>query len=535
MNGRGAGAGLGVVGRGRRMWNRIVEAFNANWENYTWFRVCVIGGGAGIALAIVQKILFGSVWGLVKTRFRAPDTIRRRREVSAGEKHLKAGEHEPAAEAFIRAEEFDRAIAAYAQGKLWLRAAELASARGKKLDAAGFYVRAGQEEKAALLYSELQDFAQAEAAFQKAGKPLLIGQMYERAQRWKQAGDWYLKGGFMPKAAEAYAKGGLAADAAPLFEKLWLQGGGGGARITSEREQTELRKLAERAAQFYAAGQKPAKAVELYERAGRLAEAADVAEKGGDAGRAGDLYRRAGDFDRARACYAKAGNARQAALLEGEQLQRAGRPLEAAACFEAHGELQRAAELYGADPAGAAKAAGVYERLGQATEAAHWYCKAGDLRKGAELYEAAQEYGLAERIFHQLGDADALLRLALRRENYFLAGQAQAQRGAYDEAIRHLQKVGRNHDDYRKACAELARAFRAKGAPAQANIKFEEYARLEPLDHANVAVYYDFARCLEEQGSAARAIEIYHQILAHDIGYGDAEARVEALQKKSAV
>lgn len=517
------------------MWQRIVEGFNTNWETYVWFRVCVIGAGVGIVLGVLRKILFGSVWGFVTARVRAPDSIRRKREVSAGEKHLKAGEHEPAAEAFIRAEAFDRAIAAYAQGKHWILAADLASARGKKRDAAGFYVRAGEDEKAAALFCEIEEFDQAEDAFQKAGKPLLIAQMYERAQRWKQAGDWYLKGGFLPKAAEAYAKGGLAADAAPLFEKLWLQNGGGGTRITSEREQTELRKLAERAAQLYAGAQKTAKAIELFERANRPADAADVAEKSGDLGRAGELYRRAGDLDRARACYEKAGDARRTALLEGEQLQRAGRLLEAAARFEAHGELQRAAELYGSSPEGAAKAAAVYDRLGQSTEAAHWYCKAGDLRKGAELYEAAQEYGLAERIFRQLNDADALVRIALRRENYFLAGRTQAQRGAYDEAIRMLQKVGRAHDDYRKACAELARAFRAKGAVAQANIKFEEYARIEPLDHANVAVYYDFACCLEAQGDTQRALEIYHQILAHDIGYGDAAARVEALQKKTAV
>lgn len=147
---------------------------------------------------------------------------------------------------------------------------DLALSKGQKLEAIGYYERAGQSERAGALYEEL-------------GDPLNAARTYETAGRFDQAGALYETAGEAARAALAFEKAGIHARAATQY--------------VLAKDLTRATKMFESAGDRY-------RAAELYIRRGMLEEAIKLLQEIGNGnpdfrrGKAalGDIFREKGMF-----------------------------------------------------------------------------------------------------------------------------------------------------------------------------------------------------------------------------------------------
>ena len=124
---------------------------------------------------------------------------------------LKLGQPAKAAELFLRAEDNERAAAAFEQAGDVVRAAtlrgEVAFKADKPAEAAAWFVQGRDFLRAAELYESVGMMAEAAGA-------------YEAGESWAPAGGVYLRAGLNERAAAAYERAGELETAASLYEQL---------------------------------------------------------------------------------------------------------------------------------------------------------------------------------------------------------------------------------------------------------------------------------------------------------------------------
>jgi serine/threonine-protein kinase len=159
---------------------------------------------------------------------------------------------------------------------------------------------------------------------------------------------------------------------------------------------------------------------------------------------------------------------------------------------------------------------------------------ATDWPRAAANYERIQQYADAAECVAQIGDTAQQAQLLARAGLPLPAAQAYLRAGQDDEAIKGLQQVPSDSEDFSEASALLGQIFSRKGKHSLAIKKLRQAIGSAELDARNIDLFYGLATVHEAAGQARDAVELYEKILTADYHYRDVEARLEAARAASA-
>jgi len=442
----------------------------------------------------------------------------------------KRGDVREAAEVYRDAGEPDKAVAILEEDGQLERAAEIRHEQREFEACAELYLRAGRNDLAARAWADAGEFAKAARCHEEQQQFGLAGELYEQAELWKEAGAAFEKIDFHRQAARAYVKARAWEKAARCLEQVVIDEF---ARVASDPvKRQERRKLVLQTAKLYKEAGKLEQAQrvlekgECYAHAGKLAmdreryeEAAELFLRGEEAERAADAMRRLGRDD-------------EAARLLGEWHRDRGNDEEAARLLLEAGEHEQAGDLF-RKLEEFLRAGECFEQAGDARSAAEMFRAAGDLTRAAVAYEGAGDHEEAARCWEEIGDP-ARRATALEEAGRFLdAGRLYQELGRDDDAVRVFQKIDpQNADDFRAASALLGGFFHGKKMYAVAIKKLRQACDGQDVAAQSVDLFYKLARVLEDNGDVREALDLYERILAFDIGYEDADKRLETVRQR---
>jgi len=453
-----------------------------------------------------------------------------RRQVEKEARALaKKGQLREAADLYRDTGEFDRAITILEDDGQFERAAEISREKGDLEACAEFYLRAERRDLAARAWADAGQFAKAARCHEQQQQFGLAGELYEQAGMWKEAGASYEKIEFNRQAAKAYVKARAWEKAARCLEAVVIDEF---ARVASDpAKREERRKIVLQAAK-------------LYKEAGKLAEAQRILEKGecyGHAGKlamererldeAAELFLRAEDAPRAAECLRRLGQDTEAARLLGEWHRDRGNDEEAARLLMEAGEHEQAGDLY-RKLEEFLRAGECFEVAGDQRAAAEMYRASGDLTRAAVAYEGSGEHGEAARCWEELGDPARRATALEEAGRHLDAGRLYQELGRGDDAVRVLQKIDAAHPDFRASSALLGAFFHGKKMYAVAVKKLRQATEGQDVSSHSVELFYELARVHEDAGDVREAMDLYERILAFDIGYGDADKRLETVRQR---
>ena len=175
------------------------------------------------------------------------------------------------------------------------RAVEILRKGGHHRECAGALLRLGQPAKAAEAFLRAEDNEQAAIAYEKAGEAIpaanLRGEVAFKADRVPEAAAWFVKGQDYLRAAELYESVDLFAEAAGAYEagESWAAAGGVYLRAG----------LKDRGAAAYEKGGEHETAARLYEELGNKAKAAELFGRAGFTFKSGEAAAEAGEREKA--------------------------------------------------------------------------------------------------------------------------------------------------------------------------------------------------------------------------------------------
>ncbi len=425
-----------------------------------------------------------------------------------------------AAEFYMLAGEHDHAIDIYAQERLYLKAAKTCERLGKVDRAVEFYSKIGDFNHAAELYKQTESWFQA-------------GLMYKRAKRYREAGEMYEKSGVVSEAArmmemegdnvkagDLYLQAGMFKSAAVCFQRAAEMASPLGDSFSIGKglsENTVMRELY-------------IKACRAWEKVPNIRKSAAIMEKLLEWKVAGGMYERCGDFPNALRCYDQAdeldsaiellkrlGQNEQATRLIAKRSEESGDHLSAAKHAEASGDLMLAADCY--EKAGEfVRAAEIFERDMEFLHAAETYFRAENYPKAARMYELAGNNETAAGLYDDLGMIDKAIPLHIRGQNYIRAARLYLDNGEADEALRTLLRVQDNHPSI-----QTVRRLQSIGyfriGKIDIGLEYARDVRDQLISNDNVEIHYEYARALQEDGQIKEAVVIYQQIVNFDKDY----------------
>jgi len=219
----------------------------------------------------------------------------------------------------------------------------------------------------------------------------------------------------------------------------------------------------------------------------------------------------------------------------GEFLRDKGEDAEAVEYLVKAGEHAAAGDLY-RKLARFGEAGEAYARATDYPAAAEAFRAAAQLEPAADAYAQCAKFAEAATCYGQVGKKDKQAEMLEKAGSVFEAGKIFAELGESDAAIRLLQQIASDDSRYGEACSILGRMFQNKGMHSLSVKKFEEAAGSDSVTRQNVEAFYELARAHERQGDNAGAAEIYERILSFDYHYKDVAACLErskaAAQKK---
>jgi tetratricopeptide (TPR) repeat protein len=384
---------------------------------------------------------------------RAAELLRRAgKSVAAADLFEKIGQYVVAASLFESAGHLKRAAALFDKGEQWTRAAELFEQEYRQDH------RKWQERGAPPQGQEPLDAAaqQAGRLWLKAGDAERAAAVFSQQGLVADAADAYALAGADHKAAEMYLSQGLFEKASMLFDRL----GDPVRRDTALAEAKIQGGALNEAADLLAACSQHQRAGELYEQAGAHQRAAEMFTAAGDQKRAAELYLVAGCGDDAAAA-----------------LERGRRFHEAAKLYLELGKLDRAAALF--QQAGALFDAGkVFHKMGRLDDAIEVLQRLdvqsddyypGSLVLGSIFLDRGMLSAAKDR-YQKL--------LALHKDSpepeldpMFQLARVYEEERDYDSALRLYEKVLAQDFNFRDARDRAARVKTAKDAPATTKSK----------------------------------------------------------------
>jgi serine/threonine-protein kinase len=101
-----------------------------------------------------------------------------------------------------------------------------------------------------------------------------------------------------------------------------------------------------------------------------------------------------------------------------------------------------------------------------------------------------------------------------------------------DQAIKVLQKVAPESEDFSEASALLGDIFQARGQLSLATKKLKQAIGERELDRDTMPIYYSLATICDADDDPAQAVEIFERILALDYHYKDVEERLAQARER---
>ncbi len=211
----------------------------------------------------------------------------------------------------------------------------------------------------------------------------------------------------------------------------------------------------------------------------------------------------------------RAGSDAQMQKVVANLLYRARDYDKAASCCENLGELEKAATLYALSE-NYPMAAEMFTRVGQ------------DI-KAAEMFERARNYRHACELYLKAGDRIRAAQNAERAGELLRAGTLLAGQNKHQQALEVLQKVKRGDSDFLDASLLVAELLEKSGHADIAARKLQALKATGDLDANSARVSYALARLAEKRGATGEAKALYSEIIAWDVAFKDAHARLQAL------
>jgi len=428
----------------------------------------------------------------------------------------------------------DSAVRLYVEAGQVQYAAEVRRDQNRFVEAAELYVQAGDFDAAGTLLASQSQYERAADCYRKGGRMSVAAEMYEKAHRYLLAGECYLRCEFFRHAAQSFVKVQDWAKAAHALERAIAEEVSKPGAGQDAKRDKELRKLVLQAGKLHEEAGDLEAATRVLVQGECWSAAGDVALRHGDPGRAAECFQRAGNVPKAAEALRAAGEDAAAAQILGEYLRDQGNDEEAARLLVEAGDYASAGDLYRTleDP----KLAGeCYERTGDYAQAAEMFRIATDWARAAANYERCQQYQEAAECIAQLGDPVREADLLARSGMTLQAAETYVRAGRDDEAIKLLQQVGSDADEFTSASAQLGRIFSRKGKHTLAVKKLLQAIGRAELDSGNIDLFYELARVHEAAGQGREAVDLYEKILTADYHYRDVEQRLEAAREVSAV
>ena len=429
-------------------------------------------------------------------------------------------------------------------------AAELCLAVGLLDDAAGFFAKAEQYERAAEIRHDQNRFVESAELYAKAGRPDSAGAIYAQQEKWDLAAEAYVVAGNLSVAAEMYEKAGNDRRAAQCYQKCdfpryaakayircedWLLAAECLEKVLAEegtgssgdaKKHAERMKLVRMTGNLFERAGRMDRAGDVLAKGGAFVPAAEIAEKAGNLQRAAELFLEGRDTERAAAAFEALGQVDRAARILAELHRDRGNGEEAARQFERAGEWMEAGDLYRSierfDKAGEC-----YERFGDGAQAAEMFSLSGDRERAASNYERAGRYSEAAELFALAGDTAREADLLEKASEYLRAGRIHLEAGRTEEAIGALQNVGIEDSDFAAAAALLGRIFRDREQYSLAIAKLREALGNREIERPNLDAFFCLATVHEANGDWQEAHDLYEKVLAFDYGHEDTAARLE--------
>jgi tetratricopeptide (TPR) repeat protein len=413
----------------------------------------------------------------------------------------------------------------FMRAELFARAAEVRHDQNRFDEAADLYKKIGKEEHAGRIYAQLGRHEDAARCYLASGKFSIAGEMFERAENHREAGKCYQKIGFHRHAAQAFLKGGADALAAEsLLAAFNEEGGVAGAK--SDQKAKEMKGIAKKAAEILAKLERFDEAEALLVRSEAFGPAAKIAFQTGNYKRSAELFLRVGRGDLAAKALERLGDEIGSARALGEYLRDKGQDAEAVEHLKKAGEHGAAGDLY-RKLARFAEAGECYRAADDFPAAAEAFRAADALEPAAEAYAHCQKFAEAAECYGRAERRDLQADMLEKAGDLFLAGKIYADLSNTDAAIRLLQQVTAESPNYAEACSILGRMFQEKGMHSLSVKKFEEATGSTTIARGSIDAFYELGRAHERQGDLAGAIEVFERILSFDYHYKDAAACLE--------
>jgi tetratricopeptide (TPR) repeat protein len=455
----------------------------------------------------------------------------------------------------LEEETFDRLIKFYKRKKDFLRAGLLYEKKGEIKNAISMYENAGAYGLM-LKLSEKHGLKEEEAkARSYLGENETAGQIYEDLKNFKNAFEEYIKAGRMRKAMECAKKTGI--DFFPLesieenggYEKVFYYELKKGNRKKAldvgkilfkeklsalpdelrtsnpflKRIAEEMGKICEKESLFAEAGR-------FYLYAGLLSKSASAYELAGDKKRAGELFFQSRDFQNSKRIFEEIGDREMLKRIELEISVEEKKFHDAGRMAEELGDFKRAAEFY--EIAGNyIKTGEMLLKVGDAIRAAGMFERAGNLVMAAEAFEKGGDFKKAAEVYKKLGNKKKEIECYISAEDFFKAGKASFETGDLENAMKFLQKVPPNSDDYTKASELLGIIFAERGLYTQSIERLKVSLKNLPCDPSTIRAYYALGISYQATGNIKSALSTFEKILAVDINYRDVPQRVYELKQ----
>jgi tetratricopeptide (TPR) repeat protein len=444
------------------------------------------------------------------------------------------GHYRLAGEMAFTLERWDDAAQYYLKGNHYLGAAQSLLKMGKMKDAAK-------------IYQDLEEYSKAADLFEKGGDPASAGQIYyllgdlqksaehfEEAKDKKRAAEVYLRAGLFRKANKLYEEMGDYKNAADMLVKTLEQAE---ARIGKEVVVSELsffQELTIRAAEDFKKAGEISRTIDLLDRAQLYGQSAKYLEESGKLKEAAERYKAAGMMLKAAECLDKLGDAVEASKIRAEHFLEAGKKQEAIYELEKAGEWDKASKLY-SELGDTKKSAEALEQAGQSQQAAEAWESLENFSRAASNYEKANNFEKAAQCYDRAGETSKVSDMYEQAKDYYHAGVAYYQRGLLDRAIRVLQQVERENENFKKACSLLGKIFQEKGMLNLAKESLRLAVENQEVSRSNIEDFYQLASLNERLGELESAMGVYEKILLVDIDYQDVRTKLERLKQSKTV
>ena len=419
----------------------------------------------------------------------------------AAEMLLKTDEPARAASMYVRDKQYEKAFNIHLQQSLYLDALETYENADGKIDVdpsilASLYSRSGNNKKAATIYENAGKFSEAADEYKKNGDYSNSARMHRMDRNPVKASETLLENGEFTEAINTLALSGRFKDAALTAEKFGKY---------------------DEAAQYYERIKSWQKAAEMFTMAGQYQKAAALLLKYNERKKAFEIYRNHSFvFDDPyilREMEMEEGNYNKAAEIS---LSIDDKP-KAADLFYKNGDYGRSAAIW-SDLQEDALAADAYVKANEPETAAVHFEKAGKWNQAGECYLNLLKYAKAADCFSSAG-------------NYMQAAQIYYNLKNLDRTINLLQKIEKNHTQYKQAAFLLGKIFHNQKFFNLAKIKLSESISEAPIDNENIESFYILADCHLRMSEYKDAIKIYDQILSFDFSYRDVLHLREAAMK----